>query len=384
MKGSCLLVYDEGYLKYDFGAAHSMRQERIKLARELISSLGILQLPGVEEAAAVSATEEEIAIIHSEEYIEAVKAAGRDPVAAGWTYMPYGLGTLDNPVFAGMYEASALHVGGSLKATRAVLSGEAAHAFNLGGGFHHAMRSRASGFCIFNDVAIAVQALLEEGARRVLYVDVDAHHGDGVQFSFYTEPRVLTISLHEDGRYLFPGTGFVKEIGEGEGEGYSVNVPLPPYTDGDAYLMAFREVVTPLAEAFRPDVLVTQLGVDTHFNDPLTHLNLTTTTHWTIVQELHKLAHQVCRGRWVAAGGGGYDPAAVARSWTLMFGAMVEWDVEDRVPEDWLSLYRELMGRPVHVSTLLEPDAPSKPSVHREVERVVEEVKRAVFSYHGL
>jgi acetoin utilization protein AcuC len=384
MSGSSLLIYDDGYLRYDFGAAHSMRQERIKLARELISALGILESQMAREVPAETVEEDEILLVHSKEYVEAVKASGRDPEAAGWKYMRYGLGTLDNPVFADMYEAAALHVGGSLKAAGSVLSGETAHAFNLGGGFHHASRSKASGFCIFNDVAIAIARLLEEGVRRVLYVDVDAHHGDGVQFTFYSEPRVLTVSLHEDGRYLFPGTGFVKEVGEGEGEGYSVNVPLPPYTDDEAYLSAFEEVVVPLAEAYRPEVLVTQLGVDTHYMDPLTHLNLSTRAHWRIAQGLHRLAHEVCGGRWAAAGGGGYDPVAVARAWTLMFGTMVEWEVEDRIPEDWFSLYEELMGRRVQVSRLLDREPPSKPRIGRDVERVVDEVRSTVFPYHGL
>ncbi len=383
MNGPCLLVYDEGYLAYDFGGAHSLRQERIKLARELISELGILRGNGVKELPAELA-EEEILLIHSEDYVEAVKAASVDPDSVGWDYMGYGLGTLDNPVFANMYEASALHVGGTLRAQRAVLSGQAHHAFNLGGGFHHASRSRASGFCIFNDVAIAIGALLQEGLRRVLYVDVDAHHGDGVQYSFYSDPRVLTISLHEDGRYLFPGTGFVGEIGEGEGEGYCVNVPLPPYTGDQEYLRAFEEVVPPLARSFKPQIMVTQLGVDTHFSDPLTHLNLTVDAHRTIAEEFHRLAHDVCGGRWVAAGGGGYEPSAVARSWTLMFGAMVGWEREDRIPEGWPVVYEGLMGRKPNVKTLMDTEVPSRPGVRREVEQLLEEVRQVLAPYHRL
>ncbi len=378
-----LLVYDEGYLTYDFGGAHSLRQERIKLARELISQLEMLQRPDVKEVTAEPA-EEEILFIHSEEYVEAVKAAGREPEGAGWEYMQYGLGTLDNPIFRDMYEASALHVGGTLAGGRAVLAGDSRHAFNLGGGFHHASRSRASGFCIFNDVAIAVEFLLEEGLGRILYVDVDSHHGDGVQYSFYAEPRVLTISLHEDGRYLFPGTGFIGEVGEGDGEGYSVNVPLPPFTGDDAYLQAFDEIVPPLAESFRPEAMVSQLGVDTHFSDPLTHLNLTTNAHWKVAKRLHKLSHLHCDGRWVAAGGGGYEPSAVARSWALMFAAMIEWEVEDRIPEAWPPLYKSLMGRTPDVKGLWDAHIPSRSSVDREVSKVVEEVKKVVSSYHRI
>ncbi len=371
-------------MRYDFGGTHSLRQERIKLARELLSSLGVLEHPGVREVPAGAGLEEEILLIHSKEYVEAVKASGRNPSGAGWRYMGYGLGTLDNPVFADMYDASALHVGGTIRAGRAVLSEDVDHAFNLGGGFHHASRSRASGFCVFNDVAIVISALLEEGLHRVLYVDVDAHHGDGVQYSFYSDPRVLTISLHEDGRYLFPGTGFVKELGEGEGEGYSVNVPLPPYTGDTEYMRAFEEVVPPLAESFKPQVIVTQLGVDTHYSDPLTHLNLTTNAHRRIAEELHGLAHDISNGRWVAAGGGGYEPSAVARSWTLMFGAMVERELEDRIPDSWPPIYESLLGGKVNVLTLTDPKVPSRPGVGREVERVLEEVRRALSPYHRL
>ncbi len=359
-----------------------MRQERIKLARELIAALGILDMPAVKEMAAVTA-DEEIRFIHSEEYIEAVKEAGRDG-GGSWRYMKYGLGTLDNPIFRNMYEASALHVGGSLNALRTVLDGEASHSFNLGGGFHHALRSRASGFCIFNDPAIVIGALLREGLRRILYIDVDCHHGDGVQAAFYTEPKVMTISLHEDGRYLFPGTGFVRELGEGEGEGYSVNVPLPPYTQDSPYLHAFSELVPPLAEAFKPEFVVTQFGVDTHYLDPLTHLNLTTAAHLQIASEIHDLTHRLCAGRWTSMGGGGYDPAAVARSWTLMFGAMAGWEVEDRIPADWPPIYERIMGRSTRADTLLDPSPPSKPGIQREVERVVDEVKEALSPYHDL
>ncbi len=321
MSDRSLLLYDEGYLAYDFGGAHSLRQERIKLARELIAGLGMLQGAGVEEAGA-SPAGEEILLIHAEEYVEAVRVAGRDPRGVGGRFMRYGLGTLDNPVFPDMYGASALHVGGSLAAAQTVREGRQDHAFNLGGGFHHAHRARASGFCIFNDPAIAIQALLEAGVRRVLYVDVDAHHGDGVQYAFYAEPRVLTISVHEDGRYLFPGTGFVQEVGEGEGEGFSANVPLPPETGDEDYLRAFDAVVPPLAASFRPEVLVTQLGMDTHHTDPLTHLRLTSNAHRVLGERLHALAHDRCGGRWVAVGGGGYTPSAVARGWALIFGVM--------------------------------------------------------------
>lgn len=383
MADGTLLLYDEGYLDYDFGGAHSLRQERIKLARELIASLGMLRAAGAEEAPAFRA-EREILLIHAPEYVEAVQAAGEDPPGAGGRFMRYGLGTLDNPIFPGMYAASALHVGGSLRAATTVADGGKDHAFNLGGGFHHAARTRASGFCIFNDVAIAIQALLEAGVRRVLYVDIDAHHGDGVQDAFYREPRVLTISLHEDGRYLFPGTGFVDEVGEGEGEGYSANVPLPPETGDAAYLRAFDAVVPPLAESFRPEVLVTQLGMDTHHSDPLTHLRLTTGAHRRLGERLHDLAHAHCGGRWAAVGGGGYTPSAVARAWALIFGIMVGWEGDDRIPEAWRALHESLLGRPTADRRLGEGAVSRPVSMAREVDRVLEAVRTALAPYHAM
>jgi acetoin utilization protein AcuC len=225
----------------------------------------------------------------------------------------------------------------SLAAAAAVVDGRVAHAFNAAGGLHHAMPSRASGFCVYDDPAAAIAWMLEKGVERVAYVDVDVHHGDGPQTIFYADPRVLTISIHESGEYLFPGTGFVDERGAGDAEGTKVNVPLHPGTGDEAWLQAFREIVPPLVRRWKPDVLVTQLGCDTHASDPLAHLRLTTAAYRETAKMLHELAHETAGGRWLATGGGGYQFARVVpRAWTLYFAEMAEAELSDALPESWI------------------------------------------------
>ncbi|MFQ6013546.1 MAG: acetoin utilization protein AcuC [Thermoplasmata archaeon] len=379
-----LLIYDEGFLDYNFGPAHPFQQGRVKLARELIAGVGLLDHEAAQEVTALPAAEEQLRLAHAPEYLEVVRRAGGDPAKAGTRYMRYGLGTSDNPVFPRMYEAAALPAGGTIAAADAVRKGEVRNAFNLGGGFHHAHRTRASGFCIFNDLSVALHVLLQAGVSRILYLDVDAHHGDGVQYAFYEDPRVLTISLHEDGRYLFPGTGFVNEVGEGEGVGYSVNVPLPPRTGDEAYLRAFREVVPPLAEAFEPGLILNQFGIDTHVADPLTHLGLGTHAHRAVAQEVRALAERVCGGRWVVTGGGGYDPSAVARAWTLVYGEMLGAEMTDALPRDWATLHRALFDRDAGAERLVDPPQPSAPEADRAIEGVLKRVKATVFPLHGV
>jgi acetoin utilization protein AcuC len=250
--------------------------------------------------------------------------------------LEFGLGTPDDPIFENMHAASAAVCGASLVAAEAVLSGDARHAFNPAGGLHHARRREASGFCIYNDPAVAIAHILRlRPDSRVIYLDVDVHHGDGVQWIFYDEPRVLTISLHQSGRYLYPGTGFVDEMGDGAARGTSVNVPLMPLTGEEDYLWALEHVVPPLAKAFRPHIFVTQLGADTHYGDPLANLALTMRAYPRMSQLIHDWAHEFCDGRWVATGGGGYQfETVVPKVWTVHFAQMC--DKADLIPQDWL------------------------------------------------
>ncbi|HKZ98538.1 MAG TPA: acetoin utilization protein AcuC [Thermoplasmata archaeon] len=375
------LVYHEAFLAYDFGGGHALREVRVQLARDLIRAYGLIDAD--EELRPSPAPDEAIARVHEPAYVDAVKRLSADPRGVSYEH---GLGTADNPVFAGMYEASALQAGATLLACEEVASNRRARAFTVGGGFHHAMPDKASGFCILNDLAIGIRALLEDhGLERVLYVDIDAHHGDGVQAIFYEDPRVMTISLHEDGHYLFPGSGFADEIGKGPGEGYAVNVPLPPYTRDVSYLYAFQEIVPPLARAFRPEVIVSQLGADAHYMDPLTHLMLTSETYEAVGRILDELSRDLCGGRWIAAGGGGYDLTAVPRVWTLLFSQMSGRRLDDALPVEWLKECNRIVGN-VPPDKALRDVARTDEEAHvpRAAKRTVEELRRTVFPLHGI
>src|SRR5262245_55582900 len=237
-----------------------------------------------------------------------------------------------------MHEASALVAGATLQAARAVWSGESRRAVNIAGGLHHAMPDRASGFCVYNDPAIGIAYLLDQGARRVAYVDIDVHHGDGVQAVFWDDPRVLTVSLHETPLALFPGTGFPQETGGATAEGSAVNVALPPGTDDSGWLRAFHAVVPSVVRAFGPEVLVTQCGADTHRIDPLADLRLSVDGQRASYLALRDLAEELCAGRWIATGGGGYALVeAVPRAWTHLFAIATGEPLppETETPQSW-------------------------------------------------
>jgi acetoin utilization protein AcuC len=365
VSGTVSLVWGDALMAYRLSEDHPLQPLRVKLTVDLIRELGLDAHARI--LAPRPATDGEIGLCHSSGYIDLVKLLSegapidREAVEAGF-------GSPDNPVALRMHDACAAVVGASVVAAEAVHSGAALHAFNPAGGLHHAMRDRASGFCVYNDVAVAVAWLRARG-HRVAYVDVDAHHGDGTQALFYTDPDVLTISLHESGRYLFPGTGFPDETGAGAARGTSANLPLAPYTWDEPWLAAFDATVPALLRAFRPTVLVTQDGCDTHALDPLAHL-LGSTAIWPHVgRRFHELAHELCEGRWVATGGGGYAVREVVpRAWTLLFAEMVERpevavglvDTERFAPEPaardrvWALLERDLAS----LATELETDLP--------------------------
>ncbi len=334
MSGRAGLVLCAQAKIYDHGPGHPLRPQRVLLTWDLIRACGLLDRPNVETPVCRVATDEEIGLVHTEGFIDATKRAGNGE-PGDWSRFGYGPG--DNPIFPQMHEAGALVVGASLVAAEAVLDGRLDHAFNAAGGLHHAMPSRASGFCVYDDPAVAIAWLLARGAERIAYVDVDVHHGDGPQAVFYSDPRVLTISIHESGEFLFPGTGFVSERGAGEAVGTKVNVPLHPGTGDEGWLDAFHAIVPPLVRRWQPDVLVTQLGCDTHHTDPLAHLQLTTRAYREAATTLHGLAHESAGGRWVATGGGGYQWARVVpRAWTLYFAEMCDAELSDPLPESWI------------------------------------------------
>jgi acetoin utilization protein AcuC len=388
MSGSAAVVWDEALTRYDFGAGHPFDPVRIRLTMALAGELGVLSSPAVSMVSPSPATDGEIETVHDPQYVAMVRHVGRALVPAVW----FGLGTDDDPVFEGMHEAAALVVGATLAAARSVWSGATAHAVSVAGGHHHAMRANASGFCVYNDLAVAIKWLLSAGAERVAYVDLDVHHGDGVQAAFYDDPRVLTISLHEHPATLFPGTGLPDETGAGEGAGYAVNVALPAGTDDARWLRALDAVALPLLRAFKPTVLVTQHGCDTHRLDPLAHLSLSVDGQRQAQVMMHELAHELCGGRWVAAGGGGYALVQVVpRTWThlLAVAAGAPLDPEIATPAVWRELARSLTGekapqamtdgvppRYASFASGMDPDDP--------VDRAIMRTRGAVFPSHGL
>ncbi|MFB3816332.1 MAG: acetoin utilization protein AcuC [Candidatus Methylomirabilales bacterium] len=308
------LILSPRFWEFDYGPGHPLRTARLRLTAERCRALGLLARPETAILPPREATEEELAVFHDPAYLDVLRHA--EDLAEPERLLAHGLGTGDNPVFPGVYDWARLYTGGSLVAMEAVDRGEVTCAFNIAGGLHHAMPARASGFCYVNDAAVVIRLLAARG-RRVAYVDIDAHHGDGVQAAFYDTDQVLTISLHETGETLFPGTGRVEETGRGRGEGYAVNCPLAPGTDDAVFLWAFEAVVPPLLRAFGADVLVAQLGIDTHRNDPLTHMALTIHGFAQAVRRLRDLAPA-----WIALGGGGYHPETVARGWTVAWALM--------------------------------------------------------------
>jgi len=318
-------LYTDKYFAYDYGASHPLKIERLQLTYDLCKAYGLFQLPEADLIESSPATEPRILQFHTGEYVEALKRASRGETQ--WDFA-HGLGPGDNPVFPGLWEWSLLHAGASLQAAQLISQGKARIAFNIAGGLHHAGASRASGFCYVNDPVLAILHFVNQG-KRVIYLDIDAHHGDGVQWAFYEDPRVLTVSFHQDGRTLFPGTGGLAETGKGEGTGYAVNVPMLPGTDDHVFWKGFESVVPRLMEAFRPDVVVSQLGVDTFLADPLAALELTTHGFTKAVAYLTEHAPA-----WVALGGGGYNPANVARAWTLAWATMNRVDLADELPDE--------------------------------------------------
>ena len=333
MTAEPLVVYGDAYLGYDFGPEHPLTPRRFGPSISLMRATGAASF-----AEPRIATDEELERLHTPSYIRTVRNFADDP----WHHVPTaGIGPGDCPPFENMHEASATVAGGSIGAVDRILANDVEHAFNPGGGLHHAMAGRASGFCIYNDVALAV-ARARDAGHRVLYIDLDVHHGDGTQALFWDDPQVLTLSIHETGLTLFPGTGFTDERGGRDAPGSSLNVPLQPYSGDGSWIAAVEKVVPALAEAFKPTFLVSQNGCDTHAYDPLAHLRLTTNAYRAATTLLDKVAHEYCAGRWLATGGGGYDAyRVVPRSWSLVWLAQAHRDVPSQVSDEWRAPWRD-------------------------------------------
>ncbi len=382
MKGKLVYPYSDALLQYKFKKEHPLTPDRLKLTHLLSEQLGLMdKVQLVEPTVAERA---DLEMFHTPDFIDAVVECGdSDHINA-----KYGLGIADNPTFPRIYDAAARYVGATLDGMKEIAKG-ASKAFCISGGLHHAHRSEASGFCIFNDVVTAVMYLQKKRPSRVLYLDIfDAHHGDGVQNAFYRSKDVLTISAHQTGKTLFPGTGFVYEIGGGEGIGHSVNVPVLPGTGTPELIRIVEEVVVPLFESFQPNLLVTQLGVDGHFLDPLAHLAYTSHGYETSLKRIKKLSEDICDVGWLAVGGGGYHPVNVARLWTLFLAIMLDEDVPRYLPDEFKQECK-MRGYNEFPETMRDEQQVvqqyfSQEQVTLDLDRVFRRIEELVFPYHGI
>ncbi len=391
-----LVVWDRAMLGYDMGAEHPMNPLRLDLTIQLATELGVLD--GVQFHLPEPADDETLRTVHTVDYIEAVKKASLPDAAAYLDLedLSHGLGTPDDPVFEGMHEVSALIAGGSVQGARAIATGRVDRAVNIAGGLHHAMPDRASGFCVYNDAALAIRELLSQGVRKVAYVDIDVHHGDGVQAVFYDDPRVLTISIHESPLTLWPGTGWAAECGQGAAAGTSVNIPIPAGTRDAGWLRAFHAVIPSVLREFRPDVLLTQHGADSHAEDPLADLLLSVDGQRAAAIALRSLAEQFSGGRWLAMGGGGYSLVRVVpRSWTHLLATVLDRDVDPATPLP--PGFRAVAGRYLPDNGTLRGALPAemgdgqspafKPwqgEHETPLDKAILETRRVIFPLHGL
>lgn len=374
MTHTAAFVYEDAMSRHTLSETHPMKPIRLRYTHDLSNAYGMFHAEGAALSKPRMATVEEVATFHTPEYIRAIRAIGEGDRSLNAA--AFNIGPGDNPAYEGMYDAAMLSTGGSMRCVELLLDEGFDAAFNISGGLHHAMPGHAYGFCVFNDPVMAINELVRRGLR-VAYVDIDCHHGDGVQLAYYDTDQVLTISMHESGQFLFPGTGHVQEMGTGRGRGYSVNVPLYPYTGDDLYYWAFEQVTLPLLNAFQPDALVSQLGIDTHYLDPITHLALTTQGFGKVVAKFAGIAP-----KWLALGGGGYDVHAVARSWTLAYGVMAGQDLADEIPDS----YRRQHGVETITDRAPLPTAirTAEKDARTFAEASVSAVQRMIFPLHGI
>lgn len=375
------LVYDPSLADYDLGPGHPLRPERVTLSVSLMDAYGLLgEGPG--QARVISpmpASERDLELVHSREYVEAVRRASEPPFGPDHRH---GLGTGDNPVVPGMHEVSSLICGGAILGLEAVMDSRFARTFNVAGGLHHAHRDRAAGFCVYNDPAVAIAAAQRDHpGSRFAYVDIDAHHGDGVEEAFWSSADVLTVSVHESGRHLFPGTGFARDTGVGDGAGCALNVAMPPEADDECYALAFGRVIAPAIRAFAPDAIVVQCGADAILEDPLSHLGLSLAGYRSLVRSIVGLADEVCEGRIAACGGGGYAWwSAVPLAWTSVMAELLGAAVPPSLPARWREELERLSGRPAPRELSGHPAAPSRhvssAGLLAIVEREIDELAR--------
>lgn len=379
------VIWDDDLAHHPMAPHHPLDPKRLALTIELMKAYGLVR--DAEMVLPRRATVDEIQLVHRPGYVELVMES------SDWgtgLHAGSGLGTDDNPIYPGMHDASAFAVGASIVAMEQVLTGRARRTVSISGGLHHAHRARAAGFCVYNDAAVAIEvARQHHPGLRVLYIDVDAHHGDGVEEVFAFTKEVMTISVHESGLWLFPGSGFSSDVGYGDGEGFAANVPLPPLAGDDCYRLAFEQVVEPLARAFAPDVIVGQFGADAHHEDPLTDLGLTLPGYRWLVEGIARLSDELCGGKLVALGGGGYNFGVVPRAWTSVLAILQGATVEEQIPEAWRS-WAPTLGLSDPPRTMGSDDTASEIPAERASSALegtidsIRQTREAVFPHHGL
>ena len=372
------VIYHPAYGSYSFGDRHPFSPRRVEMALDLLNGLG----HPVSPAAPRPATREDVLAVHEDYYVRRVEALSRGEAVPDAP--KYGLGTADTPAFRGMDEAARWHVGGTLKAARAIVEGDERRVVQLGGGLHHAQRNFASGFCVYNDLAIAIQWLTGKGFW-VAYVDIDVHHGDGVQQILYDDRRVMTISLHESGKFLFPGSGEVRDLGSGVGRGLKLNLPLEPFTEGRSWLEVFDAVVPAALRHFRPAVIVVQAGADAHYADPLADLMLTTRDYEAVFRRILALADELTAGRVLFTLGGGYSFSAAARIWSILCLLVRDLPIPERLPEEWATRWRDAAGgdlpRALHDPDLPADAVPNREEIARKNRQIAERLLDAARPY---
>ncbi|MGO4543731.1 acetoin utilization protein AcuC [Paenibacillus sp. 2TAB23] len=346
MAADAVFIHHSDSSGYKFDEEHPFDPLRLTLTIDLLKDVKALTEDQLNTPPPYS-EDELLSLVHRTDYLAAVKKLSEEALTddSGILAQQFGLHTEDTPVFPGMHKAAMTIVRGSLAAAEAVMTGQVKHAFHLAGGLHHAFPDRASGFCVYNDAAVAIKYIRQSFGARVLYIDTDVHHGDGVQWVFYDDPDVCTYSIHETGKFLFPGTGFVHEKGTDHGFGACFNVPLEPYTEDESWLESFNVTLRKVIEAFKPDVIISQHGCDAHAYDPLSHIHCSMRIYSEIPAIIHELAHAYTNGRWIALGGGGYDIfRVVPRAWALVWLTMIEHPIAQRIaagetvklPDSWL------------------------------------------------
>lgn len=370
-----LYFYTTDFALYNFGDNHPFSPQRQLATDSLIRHLGLIH-PDEIRSKIEPVSHDVLELVHAPSYINIVEKASRTGVSPNPLA---GLSTGDTPAFVKMHRAAAIRVAATVEAVKAVADGQCQHAVNIGGGLHHALRAKAAGFCVYNDAAVAIAYARQHFNWRVAYIDIDAHHGDGVQWSFYDNPNVLTVSIHETGRTLFPGTGDITELGSGAGYGMSINIPLEPGTRDESWWACFERIVPTVVRAFQPDVIISQHGVDAHYLDPLSHLEVTTASLNAAARLIHDLAHELCDGRWIALGGGGYATyQVVPRAWAALWAIASHREIPRDIPESWRLEWQKKAGAPLPTSMEDDTALPENPTVAETNLATVAELERLI------